>query len=176
MATPAVRNISGTGYQALQLPNKSAGQQDLFRQLMGGSSGNIASILQQLGGMAGGDADWETMEKPAWTAFNQGLGQIGSRFSAGGGGPGAMSSRRSSAFNNATGGYASDFAEKLASNRMGLQRDAQTTLLNLYRSLLGEDMYTTGLIPKKKNAWQELLGSGAQGFGQSLGMLPGFFI
>ncbi len=169
MSTPSIPGLSGTGYKALQIPNKSSGQMDLFRQLSGGSGQNISSILQQLQGLSGGEADWEALEKPAWTDFNKGLGQIASRFSAGGGGPGAMSSRKGSGFNNATSGYAGELAERLQSNRMGLQQSAQDRLLSLYRSLLGENMFETSLIPKQKPWWQ----SGLEGLAGTASQLGG---
>lgn len=156
MSTPAIRGLGGTGYKALQMPNKSNEQMDIFKQLGAGSSGDISSLLQQLRGLAGGgdEETWGKLEAPALRQFGQLQGQIASRFSAGGGGPGAMSSRRGSGFNNAQGGAAADLAERLQGNRLGLQQGAQDRLMQLYQSLLGENLFETSLVPKKKPWWQ----------------------
>jgi hypothetical protein len=178
MSTPAIRGLGGTGLKALQIPNKSNEQMDIFRQLGSGSSGDISSILQQLRGLAGGgdEETWGKLEAPALRQFGQLQGQIASRFSAGGGGPGAMSSRRGSGFNNAQGGAAADFAERLQGQRLGLQQGAQDRLMQLYQQLLGQDVFSTGLVPKQKPWWQELassLGGGLSSAGGTLGGLYG---
>lgn len=167
MATPSTRSVSGTGYSALQLPNKNPEQMEIFRQLGMGSNENISKMLQQLGGIAGGgdEQTWQQLEAPALRQFGQLQGQIASRFSAGGGGQGAMSSRRGSGFNNAQSGAATDLAERLQGQRLGYQRDAQDQLMKLYQSLMGQDMFDTALLPKKKSPFQQFAEGIAPGLG-----------
>jgi hypothetical protein len=168
MSTPTVSRLSGTGYNQIRFPTKSPEQMDVIRQLMSGSSGNIASILDQLRGLSGGGDEeyWQQLEAPAQRQFGKLQGDIASRFSGMGSG-----ARKSSGFQNAQSGAATDFAERLQSNRLGTQSQARNQLLELYSSLLGQDLSHTGLIPKKKSFLQELFGSLAGGAGHAAGGL-----
>lgn len=167
MSTPVISRLKGTGYNQVQFPTKSPEQMDIFKQLMGGSGGNIQSILQQLKGLSGGgsEEDWSQLEAPAMRQFGQMQGDIASRFSGLGSG-----ARHSSGFKNSLRGASTDLAERLQSQRLGIQGNARDQLLSLYSALLGQDVQPqTAFMPKQQSFWKQLLGSLAptSGFGLS---------
>lgn len=175
MSTPTISRLSGTGYNQVQFPTKSPEQMDIFRQLLGGSGGNIQSILQQLQGLSGGgdESYWQQQEAPAMRQFGKLQGDIASRFS--GMGTGA---RKSSGFQNALGGAATDLSERLQAQRLGLQGQARNQLLDLYGSLLGQNLSSTGFMPREQSFGKNLLGGlipglaqGAGQFGSTAGIL-----
>jgi hypothetical protein len=169
-ATGSVSKLKGTGYNQVTIPNKTPQQMGLFNQGAEGLSQGFPQILQQLMQMAqGGDEkSWGQLEAPAMRQFGELQGNIASRFS--GAGTGA---RRSSGFNNAQSGAATDLAERLQSNRLGLQNQAQQSLMQMYQNLIGQDLNTTSLIPKKKKWWEELIPSLAGAAGQAAGQFGG---
>lgn len=172
MATPAVSNLRGTPFQSVQIGNKNPQQMEMFRQFGMGSNENISKMLQQLGGLAGGgdEETWRQLEAPALRQFGELQGGLASRFS--GMGTGA---RKSSGFQNTMGGAAADLSERLQGQRLGYQRDAQDRLMELYNSLMGEDMFETSLIPKKKKWWETGL-EGLSGIGgNAAGTLGGYY-
>ncbi len=161
--------LKGSGYQQISSPNLSPEQMQLFQQLMGGAQGGIGAGLKGLSGLASGDeSQFEALERPAHRQFGQLQSQIASRFSGQGSG-----ARRSSGFQNVQSGAAQDFAERLQSNRMGLQQSAIAQLLGIGQSLLGTSLHDNYLLPEKKPFWQELLGSVSGGFGQGFGQAAG---
>ncbi len=112
--------------------------------------------------LAGGDqSSFEQMEAPALKQFSGLQGNIASRFSGGGGGQGAMSSRRSSGFQNSMSSASSNFASDLASKRQQLQQQAIKDLMGLSNDLLGQKPYERFLGQKKEksNWWEGLLGA-----------------
>jgi hypothetical protein len=173
MSTPSVSKLSGTGYNAINVPKLSPQQQQLFQQVFSGVQGGFGKGLGQLGNLAGGgsEADWSALEGPALRQFSEQIGQLSSRFSGGGGGQGALGARKSSGFHNQAGGAAADLAERLQSQRLGHQQNAMQQLMQLYQSLMGTQQFETGFTPKQKPFWQELLGGAASGIGQGLGSL-----
>lgn len=172
MSTPTGSKLSGTGYKVFSVANKSPEQMDLFRRLLGGSQGGIDKSLGQISSLAGGgdEQTWQQLEAPAMRQFGQLQGSLSSRFSGLGGG-----ARRSSGFQNTIGEAGTDLAERLQGQRLGLQQSAQNQLMDLYQNLLGQDLYNTGLVPKKKPFWQELLGSLSGGLGQAAGTIGGLW-
>lgn len=167
-STGAAQGLKGTGYKSVSLPTLSPEQMNLFQKLLGGSSGGVESGLSHLSELAGGDpSQFQQLEAPALRQFGQLQGNIASRFSAPGTG-----ARHSSGFQNTMGGAAADLAERLQSQRMGLQQNAISQLLGLSHSLLGRPLSEELLIPKKKSFWEELLGGAAGGLGQGLAALP----
>lgn len=127
-----IPNSNIAGYRLKQTPNFTPDQMRLFQKLLGGVQGGLGGGLDYLGKLAGGDEEaFRDMEKPAYSAFQGQLGQIGSRF----GGVGALGS---SAFQNATSGAAKDFAEDLGARRHGIQQNALDKLLGLSERLLGQ--------------------------------------
>jgi hypothetical protein len=77
--------------------------------------------------------------------------------------------RQSSGFQNTMTGAATDLAERLQGQRLGLQQNALSQLLSLYQNLIGTDTFDTMFLPKQKPFWQEFLGGMAPGIGQGLG-------
>jgi hypothetical protein len=166
MSTPSISSIKGTGYKQLQIPRLSPEQQQLFSQVFSSLSPNLGGAVSGLGQLAAGGTQeqWDQLEAPALRQFNQLQGQLASRFS--GMGTGA---RRSSGFQNASSGAATDLAERLQSQRLGLQQNALQQLLGLYSGLMGTQTHEYGFLPKERPFWQQLLGGAAPGIGQALG-------
>jgi hypothetical protein len=157
--TGTPQKVKGTGYKAVS--NYSPEQTELFRQMFGQLGPE--SFLARLG--KGGEGMFEQLEAPAHRQFASGIGNIASRFS--GMGTGA---RRSSGFNNTMGSYASQFAENLQAQRLGLQRQAIRDLQELSGSLLGQRPFS--YMEKGKPFWQEALLGLSSGIGQGIGSLP----
>ena len=157
--------LKGTGYKQISLPNKSPQQMDLFNMGAGGLQG-FPDVLKNLMKMAqgGSEESWGQLEAPALRQFGELQGQIASRFSGMG-----MGNRRSSGFQNALGGAGADLTERLQAQRMGLQNQAQRQLMGLYENLMGQDLNTNYLVPKKTPWWQSALagltGAGSQALG-----------
>lgn len=148
MSTPTLSSIRGTGYKNVNIPRLSPEQSQLFQQSFGALSPHLGSTIENIGQLAGGGTPemWEQLEAPAMRQFNQLQGQLSSRFS--GMGTGA---RRSSGFQNASSGAATDLAERLQGQRLGLQQGAQKQLMQLYQSLMNSQPYENILQEKKKN-------------------------
>jgi len=153
------------GYKAGAIQQYTPEQLQLLQQ----SIGNVGpdSYLSRL---AGGDQDlFNEMEEPALRQFNQLAGGLASRFSGGGGGQGAMSSRRSSGFQNAGSAAASDFASQLRSQRQNLQRQAIMDLQGISSQLLDKRPFERTITEKPKKWWEEPLAGFANSAAQSLG-------
>ena len=156
MATPAVsRSLGSTGYRQISIPLKSAEQQSLINQGLGGVQQHLGGALNNIGQMAAGGSpeQWAQLEAPALRQFQDLIGGIGARFSGLG-----MGAQKSSAFQNALGGAGADLAERLQANRLNLQRLAQSQLMDLYSGLINQNPYESFLIEKeRKNRWGGLL-------------------
>jgi hypothetical protein len=157
-------NVIPKGYRQGQLQQFTPEQMQLFQQMFGQLGPD--SFLSKL---AGGDQSaFEQMEAPALRQFQGLQGQLASRFS--GMGTGA---RRSSGFQNTTNQAASDFAQQLQSNRIGLQEGALQQLHQLANSLLQQKPYEQFLTEKPTSGWQKMLegifGGLSGGFGQGFG-------
>jgi len=153
------------GYKQAQLPNFTPEQMELFRNLL-----SQLSPESYTGRLAGGDQSlFEESEAPALRQFSGLQGGLASRFSAGGVGKGALSSRQSSGFQNASTSGASNFAQELQSRRQDLQRQAIKDLFGMGESLLGQRPYENFLLPKKKSFLEELFGGLAPGIGGGIG-------
>jgi hypothetical protein len=149
------------GYQAVN--NWTPQQLQLFQNMF--SQVSPESYTSRL---AGGDQSlFQEMEQPAMRQFGELQGNIASRFSQGGGGPGAMSSRRSSGFQNTMNQASSNFAQDLQSRRQDLQRQAISDLTGMSSELLGQNPYS--YMPKKSSFWEQLMGNLSGGAGQALG-------
>ena len=160
---PALQGPTGTmnmknkipkGYSAGSLQQFSPEQMQLFQQMF--SNVNPESFTSRL---AGGDQSaFGEMEGSALRQFNELQGGIASRFSGMG-----MGGRKSSGFQNTMNVASSNFAQDLASKRMGLQRQAIQDLMGMSSDLLGQRPRENLLTPKQKPWWQELL----MGIGQT---------
>lgn len=141
-------------------------------QLLEHSMGHVGpeSYLSKL---AGGDEEtFNQIEAPALRQFNEILGGIGTRFSAGSG-AGSMGTRRSSGFQNTGTAAASNFAQQLQSQRQSLQQNAVKDLIGLSSELLNKRPYERSLVErqeKPKTNWGGLAG-GIVGAG--IGLLGG---
>ena len=136
------------GYGQASVQQFSPEQINLFQQLFGQLGPE--SFTSKL---AGGDqSQFEQLEAPALQQFNELQGGLASRFSgmggSGGGGQRALSSRNSSGFQNAANQQASNFAQQLQSQRMGLQRNALSDLFNMSNILLGQRPYERAIAEK----------------------------
>lgn len=152
------------GYRQGATQQYTPEQMQLYEQLF--SHVGPESYLSRL---AGGDQSmFNEMEAPAHRQFNEQIGNIASRFSAGGGGRGALGSRRSSGFQNTTSSAASNFAQDLASRRQQMQRQATMDLAQISQMLLGQRPYEQYLIKKEheKGGWGGVIGAG-------IGAIPG---
>jgi hypothetical protein len=120
--------------------------------------------------LAGGDEElFNEMEAPAHRQFQEILGGLGTRFSAGGG-QGSLGTRRSSGFQNTGTAAASNFAQDLQSRRQELQRQAIMDLQGISATLLDKRPFERSLVeraPKqeKTNKWGSLAGGIVGGVG-----------
>lgn len=152
-------DIVPKGYQVGQLQQFTPEQQRLFKQ-----SFSYVKPNSYLSRLAGGDEGlFEEMEAPALRQFGELQGNLASRFSGMG-----MGSRRSSGFQNVAGQQASDFAQQLQANRMGLQRQALKDLFEISELLLGQRPKNR-FLAEKPQSQSTALG----GWGGALGALGG---
>lgn len=164
-STGAFKEKIPKGYNAGTIQQYDPNQLRLFEQLF--SHLGPESYLSKL---AGGDQSaFEEIEAPALRQFNQLQGNIASRFSGGGGGPGALSSRRSSGFQNELGQQTSNFAQQLQAQRQGLQRQAINDLFGMSSQLLGQRPYERTLTEKPKSFLESAGIQFAGGLGKGIG-------
>jgi len=141
------------GYQKGVLNNFTPEQHNLFQQLFGQLGPD--SFTSRL---AGGDEDiFNQIEAPALKQFSGLQGQLASRFSGMGSGV-----RRSSGFQNTANQAASDFAQQLQANRVGLQQNAIKDLMGFGNELLNQRPYEQTLTKKSLPFWKQLLLGGAE--------------
>ncbi len=153
------------GYKAGAIQQYTPEQLQLLEHTMG-----FVGPDSYLSKLAGGDEDlFNEMEAPALRQFNQLQGNIASRFSGGGGGQGAMSSRRSSGFQNATTSAASNFAQELQSKRQDLMRQAIKDLTGISSELLEKRPFERTITEKPKKWWEEPLASFTNAAAKSAG-------
>jgi hypothetical protein len=158
------RNVIPKGYQHGQIGQYTPEQQNLFQHMLSQVGPN--SFLSKL---AGGDqGTFDQIEAPALRQFGALQGNIASRFSGVGSG-----ARRSSGFQNALGGEATDFAERLQANRMGLQQQALRDMGMLSESLLNQRPFEQFLTEKQKPWWQQALMGLSPAFSQAAGTFGG---
>ena len=154
-------------------------QQQVFTpeqlQLFQGMFGNV-SPDSFLGKLAGGDqSQFDQLEAPAKRQFAEAQGGIASRFS-GGTGQGSLGQRRGSGFQLAQNQGASDFAQKLQADRMGLQQNAIKDLMTMSGQLLGQRPYEQELTqnaPKSGGFGGFLSNLGGQAAGAYVGNYAG---
>lgn len=140
-----------SGYKAFNIPAIDPSQQRIFTSLQSSLEPFLQGAVGRLGQRSEGSPEmWEQLEAPAFSQFGKLMGNLSSRFSEGGG-------RRSSGFQHATGGAASDLAQSLASNRMQIQDKATQELMNLADTLLSKDTQYSGLVPKKGSGIKDFI-------------------
>lgn len=155
------------GYDLTQLSNFTPQMHQLFQSLF--SHLQPGSYLSRLAG--GDESIFEQIEKPAWANLQRGMGDLASRFSYGGGGPGAMSARHGSGFQLGSGQLVSDFASNLAANRQQLQMNALKELMGLSGNLLNQRPFENVLTPQQEEPdyWGQILGN-------FVGAIPGAIV
>ncbi len=167
LPTGNASGLKGTGFNLVRTGSKDPMQQDIASRLYGGSKQGISSGTDWLSKIAGGDeATFDKMEAPAFRQFGEMQGNLASRFSGLGSG-----TRRSGAFQRASQGQSTDLAERLQSNRMGLQQSAVSQLNNIASMLLGQQNFENNLIPKKQSSLMQMLAALSGGASQGLGSL-----
>lgn len=168
-----VKTPKQSGYDVVQTPTMSPEIMQMVRQLRGqvepGATRGISDLTQLAQG--GTPEYWKQIEAPAQRQFAQAQGNIASRFSAQG-----LGSRKSSAFQNAQGGLASELSERLQANRLQMQQSAQDRLMDLYMSLMNRDPYEMSLMEKKRKGPSWGKGFSAAGSGAGTGALLGSVI
>lgn len=152
------------GYNQSSIQQFTPEQMQLFQQMF--SQVNPQSYTSRLA--SGDQSMFNELEAPAFRQFGEMQGNLASRFS--GMGTGA---RRSSGFQTTMGGASSDLARNLASQRMGLQRQAIMDLMNMSNTLLSQRPYEQVLTRQQRPFWQEMLMGMAPGMGSGLSQLAG---
>lgn len=141
------------GGRVESLPRFTPEQMSLYNKYVG-MQGPGQEQMRQIA--EGSPEYFQQLEAPAFRQFGETLGNISSRFS----GAGDLGARRSSGFGRETTSAAQELAEKLQSNRLGLQRQATMDLYNMSEGLLRHQPYEQLLMPKKKKWWEQALGIG----------------
>lgn len=138
-------DIIPKGYSKGQIQNFTPEQMQMLQQLIG-----MVGPDSQIAQMAGGNANWDEIEAPAWRQFQEAQGQLGSRFSGMG-----MGAQRGSGFKNQAGQLGSDFAMNLASQRQGLTRQALNDLMSMSNMLMGQRPQDKFLIEKPQKQQEQ---------------------
>ncbi len=155
-----------SGYKGAQLQNFVPQQMQQFGDMF--SHVNPQSTTARL---AGGDQSaFDQLEAPALRQFGELQGDIASRFSGMG-----MGGRRGSGFKNTMNSAASNFAQDLQSQRMGLQQQALRDLMNMSNSLLQQKPYENMLVQKQRRPsfMQNMIGGVAPLAGAAIGGMTG---
>lgn len=155
-----------SGYKQGTMQNFTPEQMKLFKQLF--SNLGPDSYLARLA--AGEEGIFDEIEAPAFRQFGELQGDISSRFSGMG-----MGGRHGSGFQNEMNTAASNFAQDLQAQRMGLRNQALKDLMGMSSDLLGQRPQENFLVQKqqKKSGWGGAIGAGAGALGASyFGMDP----
>lgn len=150
------------GYRPAQLQQFSPEAMDLYQRMF--SQLDPESFMSRLA--AGDEELFNQIEAPALRQFSGLQGNIASRFSGMGSG-----ARRSSGFQNTMGEAASNFAQDLQSQRLGLQRNAIRDMQEMSNQLLNQRPYENFLVKKEPSALQQFLSQIFGGLGQGAGSL-----
>ena len=155
----------GKNQKVRQLQNYTPEQMDIFsrNQDLIGPNSNTARMA------AGDESMFNQMEAPALKQFAGLQGGMASRFSQGGGGPGALSSRGSSGFQNNMNQAGQDFASQLQANRQNLMRQATMDLHTMSQQLLSNRPYERAIEEQEPDQGWDWGGTA----GAVAGALPG---
>lgn len=167
MSTGLSSGLAKTGMRQINIPTMSPDKASFFNEIMGKLRPGMASTVQGLSGIAGGDmSSLAPLEQQAFKDFGGLQGSIASRFSGQGSG-----ARRSSGFQNYMGEQASDLASQLAGQRLSFQQSAQKSLMDLFNQIMGQDEFDTFLTQKQKKTplWKSLVGGALPLAGAGLG-------
>ena len=154
-----------SGYKKATLQQFTPEAMQLYQQMFSHLSPD--SYLSKL---AGGDQSFfNEMEQPALRQFGELQGNLASRFS----GMGGLGARKSSGFQNTMNSAASDFAQQLQAQRVGLRNQAIKDLMGMSNELLGQRPYETSLVEKEQ---KKGLGGWGGAIGTGLGAAGGYFL
>jgi ABC-type transporter MlaC component len=178
LPSPTQATGSVAGHKVFNKQNFSPEQMQLFQRMF-----EQVSPQSYTSRLASGDQSlFNEMEAPAMNQFNALQGNVASRFSFGGG-PGSLSSRNSSGFQNTMTAANQNFSQQLQSQRQALQRQAIQDLMSMSSDILGQRPQEQFLVrPEEKRSFMERLlgglfpiaGSGIGGaFGGPSGALLG---
>jgi hypothetical protein len=165
--------FTGTKGTTKQLPLYSQGQNDFLSKFLemfgqGGAGGGFGDAMEHLRGLLSGSPEsFAAFEAPLQRQFaEKTIPQLQERLTAAGAGGG-----RSSGAAQVLGGAATDFNERLAGQRAGLQQNAIQQLLSTFlqgsQIGLGARPFENMYIPGQKGMFQQ----GAETLGQILPFL-----
>jgi len=143
-------------------------QENLLNQILGSMGGPLGSGIQNLQNILGGEeSSFEAFQRPARRYFEQQtLPTIAERFT----GSFGEGSQRSSAFGQALGTAGRELEENLFSQRLGMQKDALSQLLQLLGPALSARQYQYQR-PRVPGFLENVGVPLAQGAGQALPLL-----
>jgi len=158
MGSAGMGNKIPKGHELARVQNFTPEQMQLFQSMFGHLGPD--SFLGKLA--SGSQEGFDQLEAPALRQFQELSGQLASRFSGGGsrsgvGGSRGMSARSGSGFQNASQSYASQFAQDLQAQRMGIQRQSLQDLMGMSNSLLNQRAYDQSVVKKPDSMLQQLL-------------------
>jgi len=165
-------NQTPKGYNQFNVNQYTPEAQDVYQQLHGDIT-NPDSYLRRL--TQGDEEAFNEIEAPAFRQFNALQGGLASRFSAGGGGRGSLSNRKSSGFQNESSAAASNFAQDLASRRGDLMRNAYKDISEMSNMFLSNKPYETGLVEKPQHQMSTASQYGLAGINAAGKLAGGFF-
>lgn len=160
--------LFGKGSKTKNKPIYNPQQENLLNQILGSIQSPLGSGVQNLQNILGGDATtFEAFQRPSRRDFEQKtLPTIAERFT----GEFGEGSQRSSAFGQALGTAGRELEENLFSQRIGMQGDALSQLLQLLGPALAPRRYQ--YTRPREPGFIENVGVGAaQGLAQALPFL-----
>lgn len=150
------------GYRRVQYDKFTPEQQRVFSEMIGllGPESFLNMIAQ------GDETAFEDLEAPAFRQFGEQMGGLASRFA--GMGQGAL---KSSGFRNTASQAASDFAQNLQSQRLGLRRQATADIMDFGNRILNQQPYGEYMYAKrpKRNFFADVIGAVAAPVGAAIG-------
>lgn len=161
----------GEGQKTQTKPIYNPQQESLLNQILGSLLSPLGSGVQNLQNILGGDqASLDAFQRPARRDFEQQtLPTIAERFT----GQFGEGSQRSSAFGQSLGTAGRELEENLSSQRIGMQGNALSQLMQLLGPATSPRQYEY-TTPGSPGALQELLSSIAGGAGGAIGAgIPG---
>lgn len=160
--------LFGKGSKTKNKPIYNPTQENLLNQILGSLSTPMSSGVQNLQNILGGDsATFEAFQRPARRDFEQKtLPTIAERFT----GTFGEGSQRSSAFGQSLGAAGRELEENLFSQRLGMQGDALSQILQLLGPALAPRKYQYQ-TSRQPGLIENVLVGGAQGLTQALPFL-----
>lgn len=169
VATANMKEKVPSGFKAGALQRFDPARMAIFNQLAGGAQQGLPGAMDFLSQLASGNPEmFEQLEKPALSQFSSLMGGLASR-------AGAAGQRKSGGYGLAQSTAAADFAERLQSQRLGLQQNAVNSLREMAMQLLGQEPYSRYLTEKGPSKFEKAMGIGLPILGAGLGAFGGPF-